>query len=142
VLNPRLAALAAVGGLLFGAYVALVSRFNDASAPFGWSPLISGAIFAALLWLTLLTVRRLWRHGVERRDHIIYDMGVRRFGALMASFQAWHFFYRLNHGFAEAFQHPAESLAVLALAAVFGIPLGLWCGYVWGRGMAYVFAPK
>ena len=98
-----------------------------------------GAIYLLLAtfgcaWIgfTVWTVRRLWRPSSTGYERMVYHFGVRLFGI-----GSWLLFVIL---FSLTQRDDLISPAVMAAVTLFiGLPISLWAGYLWGRGMAKVY---
>ena len=100
-------------------------------------------ISLALCWWSLRTCRVLWRRGTNAWERLVYDYGVRFYGAILAIFLV------VGGGYAgAAFLATSANdrtrcmIAGLILGAVIGIPISLGSGYVWGTWMAKLYGLK
>jgi len=96
--------------------------------------LSSGAlklILLSVMWLALI-VWTLYRLGSEkaRRDEFVFKYGVKQFGIA-----AWLAGTAIGScaSFQNRPQHPL--LAYVAIYGFFLLPLALWLGFLWGKGM-------
>jgi len=90
---------------------------------------------AGLALLARWTWRRLWRRGRNRWEHLVYDHGVRRVGALMWVLST------LYLPISNAWERGIPILSALVLSTVLlqglvGVTTCLWLGYWAGRIMA------
>jgi len=91
--------------------------------------LLLAAFGCAWIGLTVWTVRRLWRPSSTAYERMVYHFGVRLFGI-----GAWVLFAIV---FSLTQHDDLISPAVTAAFTLFtGLPIALWAGYFWGRGMA------
>jgi hypothetical protein len=84
--------------------------------------------------------RRLWRAGRTPPERVVYDLGVRSFGATMlliapviAGGVMWHI---LNAAHESGAWMAAFVCAILSVLVTF--PLSLWLGFAWGSMMSRV----
>ena len=79
--------------------------------------------------LTAWTIRRLWRHGDQPYERLVYRFGVRTLGLGFWAFMTVFLTIR----------EPISSRSIwfsALIAAFVNLPIGLWVGYFWGHGMA------
>jgi hypothetical protein len=99
---------------------------------------LSVALILGLLgYATVLTWRRLWRRGRDPWEGLVYDSGVRGFGALMVLglplIMLWS-----TRSSGDMLTYGDALMSLLMGIALAG-PLGLWAGYLWGRLFAFAF---
>jgi hypothetical protein len=90
-----------------------------------------------LIW-GLRTCRSLWRRGTSPWGRLVYNFGVRGYGSAMA------IFFIAGGAFIGATMVATSPSDVLAcaiggaiFAAMFGTPVALGMGYLWGSWMAF-----
>ena len=106
--------------------------------------LVVGLLLLSLPLLLLVwgfrTCRTLWRRGTTPWGRLVYNYGVRGFGAMMAVFFIVAGAYFGAAGFGDAGADAIRGAVVWGLfGALFGIPVGLSMGYFWGRQMAWFY---
>jgi hypothetical protein len=94
-------------------------------------------VLLALCWWSYRTVRSLWRRGTSEWGRLVYDLGVRGFGAFMGVF----LFVGSAYVGAMVLATSKEDRIGCAVAgaivgAILGTPVGLGMGYFWGTTMA------
>lgn len=84
--------------------------------------------------------RRLWRTGRTPAERVVYDLGVRRFGAIMfwvGPVVAGSILWRMLNATHQSNAWVAAFVsAILCLIVTF--PLSLWLGFAWGSIMSRV----
>ena len=92
-------------------------------------PLIALALAAPLALFLYWTWLRVWRPATDQYSRTVYLFGVKGFGLIMFAMTLWD---RTGEGSASLLlQLYADVLAIL--------PISLWGGYWFGRGMAWAF---
>ena len=109
--------------------------------------IVVGLLLLSLPLLLLVwgfrTCRTLWRRGTTPWGRLVYNYGVRGYGAGMAVFFVVAGAYFGATGFGDFGAGAIRGAAVWAiLGALFGIPVGLSMGYFWGRQMAWFYGLK
>ena len=99
-------------------------------------PDLTVALLLGLLgYATVLTWRRLWRRGRDQWEGLVYDAGVRGFGALMML--ALSLITLWSTRSSDDMLTYGDALMALLVGIPLAGPLGLWAGYLWGRLFAF-----
>lgn len=99
--------------------------------------LILVGIVLALCWWSYRTIRTLWRFGNTEWSRLVYNYGVRGFGACTAVTIIACAAYLGATELATSNEDRLRcAIAGAICGAIFGIPVGLGLGYFWGRQMA------
>jgi hypothetical protein len=99
--------------------------------------LILMGIVLALCWWSYRTICTLWRFGNTDWSRLVYNYGVRGFGACTALTITVCSAYLGAAVLASSNEDRlACALAGATFGAIFGIPAGLGLGYIWGKQMA------
>ena len=99
--------------------------------------LILVGIVLALCWWSYRTIRALWRFGNTDWSRLVYNYGVRGFGACTAVTIIVCAAYLGATVLATSDEDRlACAIAGAIFGAIFGIPVGLGLGYIWGKQMA------
>jgi hypothetical protein len=94
-------------------------------------------IVIALFWWSYKTIRTLWRRGNTKWGRLVYNYGVRGFGACTAvTIIACAAYLGATELATSNDDRLACALAGAIFGAIFGIPVGLGLGYFWGTQMA------
>jgi hypothetical protein len=95
------------------------------------------SVVAALIWWSVRTCRTLWRDGTSQWGILVYNRGVKGFGVLTAICYVLGAAYI---GWSDIAATPDDRLACAIAAALFatlfGTPVALGMGYVWGTWVA------
>ena len=103
--------------------------------------IVAALVHAGIARLAVWSWRRLWREAPREGDRwnwVVYDLGVKRFGGVMALIMpplnavtvGW------NSGTEERSIATVMVILMLWVGFFLWISLGLWGGYCWGRVMA------
>jgi hypothetical protein len=99
--------------------------------------LILVGIVLALCWWSYRTIRTLWRFGNTEWSRLVYNYGVRGFGACTAVTIIACAAYLGATELATSNEDRLRcAIAGAICGAIFGIPVGLGLWYFWGRQMA------
>jgi hypothetical protein len=100
---------------------------------------VFASVLAALFWWGYRTCRNLWRRGTSAWGNLVYNYGVRGYGATMAVFLI------ALSGYVGATQLATSeddrfacTVVGLVFGALFGTPVALGLGYFWGVWFARV----
>jgi hypothetical protein len=100
-----------------------------------YTPLVALSLFCGVFgWFGVKTWRKLWRSGRTPLERIVYDRGVRGFGAMMI-IALPIVGGAVALALAGNSQDPAVWMFVAAsifMAIPLSLPMGLWAGYAWG----------
>lgn len=143
-LTIPLAAGVVTGGIL------LVLRYMVGQDPEGivlLVAIVTAALQAAVARVAVWSWRRLWREAPRDGDRwhwIVYDLGVKRFGGVMALIMPPLNAATVGWGDSADGRDIATLMALLMLWVGFflWLSLGLWGGYWWGRVMARAWGLK
>src|SRR5579859_7448018 len=95
-------------------------------------------IVLALFWWSYRTIRTLWKHWDTKWGRLVYNYGVRGFGACTGVAIIACAAYLGGTVLATSDEDSlAYAIAGAIFGAIFGIPVGLGMGYVWGTQMAF-----
>ncbi len=91
-------------------------------------PFLLIGIDLALAGLLMWTVRRLWRPLGDRYSRMVYGFGVRGFGLVWGALMV-----------VDKARVSGDGAAAVATSVLVTLPIALWTGYWWGRGMAWFY---
>jgi hypothetical protein len=98
--------------------------------------ILISSVLALCRW-SYRTVRTLWRFGNTEWSRLVYNSGVRVFGACTAmTIIACTAYLGATVLATSNEDRLACAIAGAIVGAIFGIPLGLGLGYFWGKQMA------
>ena len=89
------------------------------------APILAFAVACALI--TVWTIGRLWRRATDRYTQLVYTFGVKAYGL------AWLALTTLDQ------VTQGVSPRRLAIHVLVGVPISLWAGYAFGRGLAWFY---
>jgi len=109
--------------------------------------IVTAALHAVVARIAVWSWRRLWREAPREGDRwnwVVYDLGVKRFGGMMALIMPPLNAATVGWGDSSEGRAVATVMAVLMLWVGFflWLSLGLWGGYWWGRVMARAWGLK
>jgi len=103
--------------------------------------IVAAAVHAGVAAIAVWSWQRLWRDAPREGDRwtwVVYDLGVKRFGGVMALIMPP--LNALTIGWNDSSQGRAVATIIVLLMLWVGfflwLSLGLWGGYWWGRVMA------